>query len=318
MSALRCVSLSTFAVGALALVPTIEIAPGVHLPQITLGGINVTWMPFYPDVSNYSLWIETGERGFDTAWEYDTSRGISEAIKVAGLKRSEVFITTKIPASIHGGSARYKNNQTCPTYMTPEMARAHIQENLEQLDLDYVDLLLMHEPMDFLAPYPYNATKETADVYAVMEEAFFNGTAKAIGVSNFQPVHFEPLLKTARVKPVINQARLSLGNADWETIEYCRQHNITYQGYSVLHYGGCDGTDAVSSPTVQRIASAHNMSIYQVQLRWISQHGFGLVACTNKSSHMTSDIQSLGFTLTHHEMNTLDACAAWQPTQLIV
>merc|ERR1711998_297215 len=101
---------------------------------------------------------------------------------------------------------------------TPEMARAHIHENLEYLGVDYVDLLLMHEPMDYLQPYPYNATQETADVYAVMEESFFNGTARAIGVSNFQQVHFDPLLQTAKVKPALTQNHVSVGCVDLETV----------------------------------------------------------------------------------------------------
>merc|ERR1719253_1798306 len=97
----------TLLYGASALVPTIEIAEGVHLPQLSLGGTNATVLPQYPLTSNYSMWLERGERGFDTAWEYQTQWGISKAIRDSGIPRSQVFITTKIPCSVHGGSCSW-------------------------------------------------------------------------------------------------------------------------------------------------------------------------------------------------------------------
>jgi diketogulonate reductase-like aldo/keto reductase len=196
--------------------------------------------------------------------------------------------------------------------MTPDDARAKFHEDLNELGVDYVDLLLLHEPCDYLAPYAYNASVETAGVYAVMEEALANGTAKAIGVSNFRPEHFEPLLKVARVVPAVNQVRMSIGNPDWETIRYCQQHNITFQVYSPLHYGGCDGVPASSSPTLRRIAQGHGMDVYQLQFRWMTQNNFAVVTATNKSSHMTSDVKSFEFTLTDEDMSALNNCKAKQ------
>jgi diketogulonate reductase-like aldo/keto reductase len=202
--------------------------------------------------------------------------------------------------------------------MTPDDARAKFHEDLIELGVDYVDLLLLHEHCDYIAPYPYNASAETAAVYAVLEEALANGTARAIGVSNFRQEHFEPLLQTARVVPAVNQARMSLGNADWETIRYCQQHNITYQVYSPLHGGGCDDMPAASSPTLQRIAQAHGMDIYQLQFRWMAQNNLAVVTATNKSSHMTSDVKSFEFTLTDEDMSALNNCTFKKANQDIM
>jgi len=293
----------------------IEIAKGVHLPQLSLGGTNATVLPQYPLTSNYSMWLEHGERGFDTAWEYQTQWDISKAIRESGIPRSQIFITTKIPGSVHGGSSSH--GRYFPPYMTPDDARAKFHADLSELGVDYVDLLLLHEPCDYLAPYTYNDSVETAGVYAVMEEALANGTAKAIGVSNFRPEHFEPLLKTALVAPA-NQARMSIGNPDWETIRYCQQHNITYQVYSPLHGGGCDGVPASSSPTLQRIAQAHGMDIYQLQFRWMTQNNFAVVTATNKSSHMASDAKSFEFMLTDDDMSALNNCSATATQNIIV
>jgi diketogulonate reductase-like aldo/keto reductase len=264
------------------------------------------------------MWLALGERGFDTAWEYQTQWAISKAVRSSGIPRSDIFIETKIPCSVHGGS--HAHGRYFPPYMTPEESRAHFHEDLKELDMEYVDLLVLHEPCDYLAPYAYNASKETAGVYAVLEEALANGTAKAIGVSNFRRVHFEALANstTNHVVPAVNQARLSLGNVDWDTVEYCRQHNITYQVYSPLHYAACDGVPASSSPTLQRIATAHNVSYIQVMLRWMSQHGWAIVTATNKTSHATSDIHIYDFTLTQDQLNALDHCRGKKENENLV
>merc|ERR1712226_1664599 len=99
-------------------------------------------------------------------------------------------------------------------------------ENLRELGskIGYIDLLLLHEPCDYLAPYPYNATQETAGAYKAMEEAYAwdNNTVRAIGVSNFQQIHLDALFQTNRVKPAVNQCRMSVGNYDKQTHDYCK------------------------------------------------------------------------------------------------
>merc|ERR1711998_566517 len=83
-------------------IPTIEIAKGVHMPMMVVGGENCSFPDIaqYGSCSNYSLWLELGGRGFDTAWEYQTSRAIGEAVRASGVPRSEVFITHKLPGSL--------------------------------------------------------------------------------------------------------------------------------------------------------------------------------------------------------------------------
>merc|ERR1711879_196935 len=247
-----------------------------------------------------------GERGFDTAWEYSTQEAIGKAIRGSGVARSEIFISTKIQCSIHGGARAH--GKVYPAHATRDGARAMIRDNLRLLGTDYIDLLLIHTPCDLLAPYPYNASAETSIVWGVLEEALANGTAKAIGVSQFRREHFEPLLKTARIVPAVNQYPMSVGNIDWDTVKYCRQRNITLQAFSPLHNAGCDGVAATSSPTLKRIATAHNMSIYQLMLRSLTQRGFAEVTATNKSSHAVSDLESFHFTLGDAELDTLDHC----------
>lgn len=296
-----------------AVLPTVQVAPGVDLPMITLGGINITLLPEYPHTSNYSLWLELGNRGFDTAWEYETQVSIRDAIAAKGLKRSDVFITTKIPCSVNGGQV--KEGKYFPPYMTPDMARAHFQYDLQELQMDYVDLLLLHEHCNYyppprVDPGPYTAANETAAIWKVLEEAYANSSARAIGVSNFETIHLKALLKTANIMPVVNQCAMSVGSVDFDTLRFCQQHNITYQAYSPLHgYCASEQTPAIHSKAVKAVADAHGVSSAQVMLRWIVQHEVAIVTATNRSDYMHEDMHVFNFTLTDSEMNALDHCS---------
>ena len=280
--------------------PTVEISKGVNLPMITMGG-DGDW-----GASNYSLWLTFGGHGFDTAWEYQTSRAISSAVRGSGVPRSEIFITHKIPGSLSFNCTAEK----CKTFpelppvngnYTPDMARRFIADNMQRLgpEIGYVDLLLLHTPCNYGGSGPHNYT-ECAAIYEVLEEAVKNGTARAIGVSNFDSADIEALLKTAKVKPVVNQCHASVGMLDVETMEFGRKHNITYQAWSPLH------SDCLHDPKVEAIATAHSATVYEVALHWLVQHGVPLVTSTNSSSHMASDLSIFGFDLTVQEMTTLD------------
>ena len=215
--------------------PSVQISKGVDLPMITMGG-DGQW-----GGSNYSLWLELGGHGFDTAWEYQTSRAISAAIRASGVPRSDIFITHKIPGSLAFNCTAVK----CKTFpelppvsghYTPDMARRFLADNMKRLgpEIGYVDLLLLHTPCNYGGSGPHNYT-ECAAIYKVLEEAVQNGTAKTIGVSNFGSADIEALLKTAKVPPVVNQCHASVGMLDIETMEFGLKHNITYQAWSPLH-----------------------------------------------------------------------------------
>jgi len=304
VTATRALLISVLVVGLAAFatatpVPTVEISKGVHLPMITMGG-DGDW-----GSSNFSLWIELGGRGFDTAWEYQTSRAISTAVRHSGLPRSEIFITHKIPGSLSFNctSAKCKTFPGLPPvsgHYTPEMARHYLADNLQRLgsEIGYVDLLLLHTPCNY-GSADHNAS-ECAAIYKVLEEAVRNGTARAIGVSNYVTSDLVALLRTAEVKPVVNQCHAAVGMFDRETYEFCQQHGITYQSWSPLH------TDCLHDPKVMSISVAHNVSVYVVALHWLVQHRVPFVTSSNSSSHMISDMSIFDFNLTAKEMATLD------------
>jgi diketogulonate reductase-like aldo/keto reductase len=326
MAIKSCLSFAVaFAVAGVAfsaVVPTATIAPGVHLPFLTMGGVNRTDYPFYPDYSNYTLWASLGGTGFDTAWEYRTQAGVSRAMVASGVPREELFLTTKIPGSLHGGccgcpgagppgTCLAKCHGVCfpaSGHYRASDAAAYIKKDLQILKdngVDYIDLLLLHEPCDFLAPYPYNASAETSAVYGAMEAALLSedpamkGRIKAIGVSNFGVQQLKLLSQTnPRTVPAVNQCRMSLGEYDAETHAYCTKHGITYQAYSTLHGN-------IHDPVVESIAAKHNVSVVEVTMRWVTQLGVPIVTASENPAHDLSDMSIFGFELSDEEMAAL-------------
>ena len=168
----------------------LQIAPDVCMPFAS-DGDGMKHDPVVNDTLEISRWLATGGRGIDTAWSYDhggygrSQRQMGVAIAASKLPRSELFITTKIPCG---------DNAT--------VAAALIEYDLQQLMLPFVDLLLIHTPGTCKTAAALAAT------WAGMEAALAKKQARAIGVSNFKQPNLAALMKTAKVKPAINQVLL--------------------------------------------------------------------------------------------------------------
>jgi diketogulonate reductase-like aldo/keto reductase len=264
---------------AAALQDTVEIAPGVQMPLMNLGNYNLS--------SNSSLWLSVGGRGLDTAMSYhDPSLAeTGAAVRNSGLPRSDIFVTSKIECG-----------QT--TTLSPEEAIAH---SFDVLELDYVDLMVMHWPCP-------EGAEATAKYYKAMEGMIANGTARAIGISNFNAKEIDELLEVATVKPAVNQCQFSVGYHDDEALQRCKDLGITYSAYSPL--GGLENpVDVLHDLDVSAVAAAHNRSTAEVALRWVVQQGVVAVSSTTKESHMRSDLSIFdeGFELSDEEMSRLHA-----------
>jgi len=268
--------------GASALPDTVEIAPGVMMPLMNLGNYDLD--------SNSSLWLEVGGRGLDTAKTYgDKSLAeTGQAVRESGLPRSEIFVTSKIPCS-----------QTSD--VNPER---NIQHSLSVMGLDYVDLMLMHWTCR-------GSQSNTAKLWQSMETMLENGTARAIGISNFGATDIDALLKTATVKPAVNQCEFSIGHHDDQALQRCKELGITYAAYSPL--GGLQNpVDVLHDADVAAVAKVHNRSTAEVALRWVVQQGVVAVSSTTKESHMRSDLSIFDevFELTDQEMSRLHGVGA--------
>lgn len=268
-------------------VPTKEIAPGVHMPIVNMG----TWTSgSVKRESAYAIashWLAQGGRGVDSALIYFDQSKVAQAIADSGIPREDLFITTKIPGCTQ--------------------AQIDIDLDLAQLKTNYIDLLLLHSPIGL----------SCAATWRVLEENVRNGKVKAIGVSNFKKHDLQGILRRATIKPAVNQISYSVFGHNDDTIQFCRENNITVEAFSPL--GGAHGGKSVfKDPTTKRIAAAHNVSPAQVALRWIVQRGDVLTALSSSAEHQANDADLWSFTLTDDEMTTLDSLATDGDSTIVI
>ena len=173
----------------MALKDTFILKNGVSVPKIGLG----TWqIPDGKEAYNSIKWaLEAGYRHIDTAMAYGNEASVGRAIRDSGIPREEIFVTTKLPAQNKG----YKIAHEC------------FEKSLADLGLEYIDLYLIH------APWPWDqigidCTEGNLDSWRAFEEIYESGKVKAIGISNFEPKHIEPILAMCKHMPMVNQIRL--------------------------------------------------------------------------------------------------------------
>lgn len=285
--------------------PTKQIGVDVHKRAVLMpmGGIG-TWM--YNSTAaedEVAMALKIGARLIDTANMYANQEGVARGIKKSGISPKLLFISTKVP----GGLGK-------------EGTIAAHEQNLKQLGVDSVDLLLTHFPCAFptspTAP-PGNCTKAARQAtWQGLEELYFAGKARAIGVSHYCQKHLEDVLEIAKVKISVNQQEWHVGmGPDPEgVVSFCKKHGISYQSFSPF-CGPC-GPDAhkelISGPMVTAIGKAHNVSGAQVSLRWLVQQGSPVVPKSSNPAHLRQnlDIFQHGFELTEKEMAQLNAATS--------
>jgi len=288
--------LSLDAASANVQIPTQEIAAGVNMPVVLIGTGGLEHDQATEIVTN---WMHAGGRGVDTAVMYRDQDVVAKAINASGVSRKDVFITTKIPGCYD--------------------AEKMVEFCLSQLGTDYVDLLLIHTPTCPVY-YPNCSALEKewncTATWETLEKYHSRGILRAIGVSNFEKQHLEPLLRTATVVPAVNQIQLNVLRHDDDTIEFSRAHNITIEAYSPLGRSNHSG-DITGNPSMRAIAAAHNVTTYQVAMKWVLQHGHVVTFQSTSEAHQQVDADLFGFNLTDREMGDLDALQS-SGTQIMI
>lgn len=269
-------------------VPSIKMNSGKTIPQIGFG----LWQNNDEQACRDSVkWaLAAGYRHFDDAQAYDNEEFLGEALKESGVKRSDVFITTKIAVKNFG----YRR------------APKSFKVSLEKLQMEYVDLLLLHFPVSLLRGKSWKA----------LEEIHAAGQAKTIGVSNYTVRHLEELLKDCEIRPAVNQVELSVVLQQPELVDYCKKQGIVVQAYTPLAEG-----HFFDDPTLTEIAKKHGKSVPQIMLRWCID--YGVVALT-KSVHeerIKQNINIFDFELSNDDMKKLKALdknyrTNWDPTNV--
>ncbi|KAJ3986023.1 NADP-dependent oxidoreductase domain-containing protein [Lentinula detonsa] len=230
---------------------SVTLSSGIQMPVIANG----SWAPptgnARAEVKDWTLTaLNAGYRHIDTALGYGTEKSVGLAIKESGLKREDVFITTKLPCTDH---SRVKDS---------------FSESLTNLGVDYIDLYLVHWPQCIaseeadgtfqLASYP-----TFVEVWAEMEEIFEGRKARAIGVSNFSIKNLEILLQSAKIVPAVNQVELHPYLAQNELRQYCKNKGIIIEAYTPSGY-----SKVRNDPVIVRIAQKLAATPNQVILAW--------------------------------------------------
>jgi len=209
---------------------------GVEIPQV---GFGVFLVPAEETKAAVLAALEIGYRHIDTAKLYANEAEVGSAIQESGIDRGELFVTTKCWNSDQGFDA----------------AQAAFRSSLDALQMDYVDLYLIH--------WPTPARDLYVDTWRGFERLYEAGGTKAIGVSNFQRPHLQRLLDECDVVPAVNQVELHPRLQQGELRAFHDEHGIVTEAWSPLARG-----DLLDDPTVNQIASKHNVSPAQIILRW--------------------------------------------------
>jgi diketogulonate reductase-like aldo/keto reductase len=250
---------------------TIELSDGNRMPVLGLGVYLVS------DVAVCERSVETalraGYRLVDTATAYRNERAVGRGIRASGVRRDEVFVTTKIWVSDTGY----------------EKTRAAIGRSVERLGTGYLDLLLLHQPFG-----------DVLGSWRALEEAVRAGTVRSIGVSNFQEEDLAGLLPTATIRPAVDQVELHPYFQQRELREVHARHGIVTEAWSPLAQGKAVGDEAIS-----RIANAHGKSPGQVVIRWHLQIGNVVIPKSVTPKRIEENFDLFDFELTEAEMEKI-------------
>ena len=213
------------------------------------------WYMANPDgevaVSSVLSALEAGYRHIDTAQGYGNEESVGIAVKKSGIKREEIFITSKLANNDHGY----------------ERTMAAFEGTMKRLDMDYLDLYLIHWPNPIA--FRDNWQEANAGTWKAFEELYKAKRIRAIGISNFHPHHIEELMKTATIPPMVNQIRLCPGDTQDEVVDYCRAHNILLEAYSPFGVG-----KLFEVPEMKALAEKYGKTIAQIAIRWSLQRGY--------------------------------------------
>jgi methylglyoxal/glyoxal reductase len=256
---------------------TTTLYNGVKMPRLGLGVFKVEEGPELVHAVKFA--IKHGYRSIDTAAIYGNEEGVGQAIHEAmteyGIKRDELFITSKVWNSDLGCES------TISAYET----------SLSKLGLDYLDLYLIHWPVE----------GKYKDAWRALETLYKEGKVKAIGVSNFQVHHLEDVMKDAEIKPMVNQVEYHPRLTQQEVKTFCDNNGIQFEAWSPLMQG-----QLFDTPVLQELANKYNKTAAQVILRWHLQNGVITIPKSTKEQRIIENANLFDFELTKEDMKQIN------------
>ena len=248
---------------------TVKLNNGVEIPVLGLGTYQLEEGGQAYNAVKFA--IETGYKHIDTAAAYHNERSIGKAIKDSGIKREDIFITTKL-----WNEEQRRDNQ----YQA-------FGESLERLGVDYVDLYLIHWPV----------REKYVESWRILEKIYKEGRARAVGVSNFNIRHLEDIFAASDLIPAVNQVECHPWLTQVELADYTQKKGIIFEPWSPFGVGRL-----LSDDNLKAIAAKYNKTTAQLILKWGLQRGFINIPKSSSNERITENAQIFDFIITDEDM----------------
>ena len=248
---------------------TLKLNNGVDIPLLGLGVFRAPEGDETYNAVRYA--IEAGYKHVDTAMVYNNERSVGKAIKDSGIKREDIFITTKL----WNENMRQGNQYQA------------FEDSLERLQVDYIDLYLIHWPVK----------EKYVESWKVLEQIYKEGRARAVGVSNFHIHHLEDIFAASDLIPAVNQVECSPWLTQVELVDYCQAKGIVFEPWSPLGAGQLIDNDVLKS-----IAQKYNKTVAQLILKWGLQRGFINIPKSTNKERIIENTKIFDFTITDEDM----------------
>lgn len=262
------------------MIPFITLNDGNKIPQLGFGTYKASEEE---GIESVKFALQNGYRLLDTAAKYNNEISVGKGIVESGIPREEIFVTTKVWRENLG----YENTKKA------------FNSSLEKLNLNYIDLYLIHWPAN--AKNFENWQKTNAETWLAMEELQSEGKIKSIGVSNFWKEHLDSLLQTAKVVPAINQIEFHPGYWQPEVKDICDQLNIVIEAWSPLARG-----KVFKNELLKAIAEKHGKSVSQIALRWVIEMGAIPIPKSTTKERILENKEVFDFKLSKEEISQIN------------
>lgn len=222
--------------------------------------------------------LDVGYKHIDTAAVYNNEKEIGQAIKESNIDREELFITSKVWKDSMG----YDNTLRS------------FESTLKNLDLEYVDLFLIHWPKN-------NDKQLNIETWKALEKIYKDGKAKSIGVSNFLKHHLEIILDNCEVIPSVNQIEYHPGLMQEETVDFCKKQGIVVEAWAPLGKG-----KMLENEILKNISEKYNKSVAQICLKWCIQNEIIPLPKSSDRERMKQNLDLFNFEIDEADMNKID------------
>ena len=252
---------------------TMKLYNGVEVPANGFGVYQVSKEDCKESVLTA---LKTGYRHIDTAQSYFNESEVGEALKESDVPRKEIFLTTKVWIDNYGEGKTYDS----------------VVESLKKLQTDYLDLILLHQPVgDYYA------------AYRDLEKLYEEGKVRAIGVSNFYPDRLVDLCMFAKIKPMVNQIEVNVFNQQVEAKKWADKYGVVLEAWAPFAEGR---NNMFHNEVLQAIGEKHNKSVAQVILRWLYQRGIVSLAKSVHEERIKENFDIYSFELDNYDMKKIE------------